>query len=136
MQSNKELRKMLEEAWVNVVAACIVDAGRKGSLGSVIKSRGKKEALDWMEHRLEFSKHECSVPRVIQKFANHLSLQAPELPLEDIEFLREHEEEALDVLREMPKLIILKAAQNAGLLKSNSPKNKTAKLTDFIGGGQ
>lgn len=53
----------------------------------MIKSRGRNEALDWIEHNLEFSKYEQDVDAVIQRFANRLSLQAPQLPLEVIELL-------------------------------------------------
>lgn len=130
MQSEaKNLGKGLKEAWIEVVAACIRDARRKGSLDAVIRSRGRSEALDWIEHNLEFSKYEADVDAVIQRFANRLSLQAPQLPLETIEFLEEHNEEALDVLRSKAKIIVLFSAEKAGLIKRQA---RTRTLDHFV----
>ena len=128
MQS-EDLTGELKNAWIEVVAACIQDARRKGSLDAVIKSRGKSEALDWIEHNLEFSKYEQDVDAVIQRFANRLSLQAPQLPLEVIELLEEHNDEALDVLRSKAKIIVLFAAEKAGLVK-RQPRTRT--LDKFV----
>jgi len=60
---------------------------------------------------LEFAKYERDVPSVIQKLCNSLSLQAPSLPLNDVETLRLNEEKAMKILRKMPKLLTLKAAE-------------------------
>ena len=130
-----ELEQQLEKAWIRIIAACIKDADRKGSLGKVIKSRrSRKEDLDWLEHRLEFSKTEPTIPRVIQRFANKLSLQAPDLPLSDIDFLREHEDEALDILRDNCKLLVLYSAAEAGF--STESKSKSKSKTKKEGGNQ
>jgi len=128
MQS-ETLEKELKEAWIEVVAACIRDARRKGSLDAVIRSRGRNEALDWIEHCLEFSKTEMDVDAVIQRFANKLSLQAPQLPLETVEFLEEHDEEALEVLRRKTKIIVLFAGEKAGLIKRQA---RTRTLDKFV----
>jgi len=119
MQSNE-----LKNAWIEVVAACIRDAKRKGSLDAVIRSRGRNEALDWIEHNLEFSKYEADVDAVIQRFANRLSLQAPQLPLDVVELLEEHNDEALEVLRSKAKIIVLFASEKAGLVK-RQPRMRT-----------
>jgi len=128
-EQGREFEKELKNAWIEVVAACIRDARRKGSLDAVIRSRGRSEALDWIEHNLEFSKTEMDVDAVIQRFANKLSLQAPQLPLETVEFLEEHDEEALEVLRRKTKIIVLFAAEKAGLVK-RQPRTRT--LDKFV----
>ena len=131
MQLN-DLKKEIEKAWIEIIATCIQDARRKGSLEKVIRSRGRKEALDWIEHRLEFSKYAPGVDAVIQKFANYLSLQAPELPLEALSTLEGNEELALDILREKPKILVLKAGVLAGLVKLQV----NSSLDKFLGGAK
>lgn len=103
--------KQLEEAWVEVLAYIYKAVDWK-------KIARNRSAYDVFEHRLEFSRYQPDVPSVIQKLCNTLSLQAPPLPLHVIEFLRQHEKEALRVLRKMPKLLTLKAAKRAKELKN------------------
>lgn len=110
MQLNKEAERKLEEAWTELLAHIYKAVDWK----RVAKS---KNAYDIFEHRLEFSRYEPDIPSVIQKLCNTLSLQAPPLPLNVIEFLREHEKDAMRVLRKMPKLLTLKAAHRAREMK-------------------
>jgi hypothetical protein len=74
--------------------------------------RGRRP-LDVFEHRLEFSKYEPDVPAVLQRLGNSLGLQGLGVPVEDVEFLRRHEEEAMEVLRGWTKLLALKASVKA-----------------------
>ena len=109
------LSNEIEQAWVEVLAHIYKAVDWK----KVAKGRS---AYDIFEHRLEFSKYERDVPSVIQRLCNSLSLQAPPLPLDRVDFLRQHEEEAMKVLRRMPKLLTLYAAQRAKELKSGQAK--------------
>jgi len=111
----------VEEAWVNVLAHVYKAVDWR-------KIRGRS-AYDVFEHRLEFSKYEPDIPSVLQRLCNSLSLQAPPLPLDDIEFLRENEKEALKVLRKWTKLLVLKAAKRAKELKSGN-----SSLSNWLGG--
>ena len=107
--------RKIEEAWVEVLAYVYKAVDwRKVARG--------RSAYDIFEHRLEFSKYEPDVPSIIQKLCNSLSLQAPPLPLDEIEFLRQHEKLALKILRKMPKLLTLKAAERAKQLKKGQKK--------------
>jgi len=108
MRSNNEGR--IEEAWVEVLAYVYKAVDWK-------KVARNRSAYDIFEHRLEFSKYEPDIPSVIQRLCNSLGLQAPPLPLDEIEFLRQNEKLALKVLRKMPKLLTLKAADRAKQLK-------------------
>jgi hypothetical protein len=74
--------------------------------------RGRRP-LDVFEHRLEFSKYEPDVPAVLQRLGNSLGLQGLSVPVEDVEFLRRREEEAMEVLRRWTKLLALKASVKA-----------------------
>jgi hypothetical protein len=92
---------MLEERWVNVLAA--VWSQVKWS-----RIRGRSH-LDVFEHRLEYAKYEPDVPSVLQRLGNTLGIQGLIAPVEDVEELRKHEDAALDVLRRWTKLLALKA---------------------------
>jgi len=96
----------VEEAWVEVLAHIY----RAVDWRKVARSRSP---YDIFEHRLSFARYERSVPDVIQRLCNTLSLQAPPLPLDKVEFLRQNEVVAMDVLRRWTKLLTLKAAQRA-----------------------
>jgi len=110
-----KLEKKLEEAWVDLLAHIYKAVDWK-------KTARNKSAYDIFEHRLEFSRYEPDIPSVIQRLCNTLSLQAPPMPLDTIEFLRQHEKESLRILRKMPKLLTLKAAQRAKELKKGVAK--------------
>lgn len=86
-----------------------------------------KISYDIFEHRLEFARHEKTMPELIQKLCNKLSLQAPPLPLDDVEYLRNHESEALSMIRKIGKLLTLKAAKRAKQLYAEKGVEKTAK---------
>lgn len=103
--------KQVEDAWVEVLAWIYKAVDWK-------KVARGRSAYDIFEHRLEFSKYEPDVPSIIQKLCNSLSLQAPPLPLDKVEFLRQNEKTAMKILRKMPKLLTLMAAQRAKELKS------------------
>jgi len=113
----------IERAWIEVLAHIYKAVNWK----KVAKGRS---AYDIFEHRLEFSKYESDVPSVIQKLCNTLGLQAPSLPLEYVNLLRENEKEAMKVLRKMPKLLTLYSAERAKELK----KRKEVGLENFGGG--
>jgi len=74
--------------------------------------RGRRP-LDVFEHRLEYAKYEPDIASALQRLANALSIQGISAPLEDIEFLRQCNEEAMDVLRKWTKLLALKASAKA-----------------------
>ncbi len=109
MQSGK-LDRNLEEAWTELLAHVYKAVDWK-------RIARNRIPYDIFEHRLEFSRYEPDVPSVVQRLCNALSLQAPPLPLDVIEFLREHNKDAMRVLRKMPKLLTLKAAQRAREMK-------------------
>ena len=108
MQANKKgfevTEKEIEEAWVNVLA----DVYSAVNWTKMRKARSSN--YDVFEHRLSFSRYEKDVPSLLNRLCNSLSLQAPELPLEDINFLRRHESVSMRVVRRMPKLLTLEAA--------------------------
>jgi hypothetical protein len=107
LQLNKvELEKELEDTWTELLAHIYKAVNWK----QIARS---KSAYDIFEHRLEFARYERDIPSVIQKLCNTLSLQAPPLPLDTIEFLRDNEKQALSLMRRMPKLLTLKAAKRA-----------------------
>ena len=123
-----ELNKEIEENWIEVLAHIYKAVNWK-------KVARSKNAYDIFEHRLEFARYEPDVPSLIQKLCNTLSLQAPPLPLDRVEFLREHEMDAMKLLRKMPKLLTLKSAKRAKELKKkkeNEIERKT--LEEYIGG--
>jgi len=113
MQSSNQI----ERVWVEVLAHVYKAVNWR----QVCRNRS---AYDVFEHRLEFSKYEPDIPSVLQRLCNSLSLQAPPLPLDDIEFLRENEKEALKVLRKWTKLLVLKAAKRAKEIKEEKKKKK------------
>jgi hypothetical protein len=76
-----------------------------------------KISYDIFEHRLSFSRYEKDIPSLINKLCNTLSLQAPPLPLDRIRFLRDNEAEAMKIVRKMPKLLTLEAANRAKELR-------------------
>ena len=131
-----ELEKQLWEAWVKILSKCIQDANRKGSLRKVIRSRGYQEALDWIGHRVMFAKNKPTVSMVIQEITHGLSLQAPNLPLDALDLLKEHEKEALRVLRRNYLDIILHAGYNAGFIREKGKKKASSdkSLSEFVGG--
>ena len=112
MQSSKMDLK-LEDAWTELLAHIYKAVDWKRIARSKI-------SYDIFEHRLEFSRYERDIPSVIQRLCNALSLQAPPMPLDTIDFLRKHEKDALKVLRKMPKLLTLKAAKRAKVLRKNA----------------
>ena len=65
-------------------------------------------------------------------------MQAPPLPLDSVEFLREHEKDAMKLLRKMPKLLTLKAAKRAKELKKKKEEEKNGiertTLEEYVGG--
>ena len=98
------MRSELEDVWVDVLASIY---------RSVDWRKIRRSPYDVFEHRVEFAKYERDVPSVIQKLCDSLSLQAPPIPLDKVEKLRENEEEAMKVLRKMPKLLSIMAATKA-----------------------
>jgi hypothetical protein len=76
-----------------------------------------RRPLDVFEHRLEYAKYEPDVPSVLQRLGNSLSIQGLSVPVEDVEFLRENEDLAMEVLRRWTKLLALKASVKARELR-------------------
>ncbi len=111
MQLSRQEEKRIEEAWVELLAHIYRAVDWK-------KVARSKISYDIFEHRLEFARYERGIPEFIQKLCNTLSLQAPPLPLDAVEFLRRHEPEAMNMVRRMGKLLTLKAAQRAKELKT------------------
>jgi len=85
--------------------------------------RGRRP-LDVFEHRLEYAKHEPDVPSVLQRLGNTLGIQGLQVPVEDLEFLRENEELALEVLRRWTKMLALKASIKAREIRATGVRNK------------
>lgn len=112
-----DLDRALEDAWTELLAHVYKAVDWK-------KIARNRVSYDIFEHRLEFSRYESDVPSVIQRLCSSLSLQAPPLPLEVIEFLREHNKDAMRILRKMPKLLTLKAAQRAKEIKSRGERGE------------
>ena len=106
MPSEREI----ESAWVEVLAHIYKSVKWK----KVAKGRS---AYDVFEHRLCFARYEKDIPSVIQRLCNTLSLQAPPLPLDKVEFLRQNEKDAMKLLRKMPKLLTLLAAKRSKEVK-------------------
>ena len=106
------LEEKVEDAWVEVLAHIY----RAVDWRRVARNRS---AYDVFEHRLSFARYERTVPDIIQKLCNTLSLQAPSIPLDKIEFLRMHEKTALKIIRRWTKLLTLKSAFRAKQLKKS-----------------
>lgn len=104
----EEIEPQLEEALAAVLGAVFKAVDWK-------KMRGRRSRLDIFEHRLSYAKYEPTVEQMYQRLCNALSLQAPEISLERMEFLREHDEEAMELVRRMDKLLTLEAAKWAGM---------------------
>lgn len=85
--------------------------------------RGRRY-IDVFEHRLEYAKYEQDIPSVLQRLGNSLSIQGLNLPVEDVEFLRRCEGEALDMLRRWTKLLALKASVKARELRGGGGEKK------------
>ena len=85
--------------------------------------RGRRY-IDVFEHRLEYAKYEPDIPSVLQRLGNSLSIQGLNLPVEDVEFLRKCEGEALDMLRRWAKLLALKASVKAKELRGGGGERK------------
>jgi hypothetical protein len=101
--------RLVEERWVNVLAH-VWNQVRWSRI------RGRRP-LDVFEHRLEYAKYEPDVPSVLQRLGNSLSIQGLSVPVEDVEFLRQHEGLAMEVLRRWTKLLALKASARAKELR-------------------
>ena len=98
-----KLEKDIEDTWVIVLAYIYRSVNWK-------KMARNRSSYDIFEHRLCFARYEPTVPDIIQKLCNTLSLQAPSLPLDRIEFLRKNSDIALEIVRRWTKLLTLKAA--------------------------
>lgn len=94
---------------------------------------GSRSSYDIFEHRIEYSKHEISIPEVIQRLCNKLSIQAPAYGkdlavfLDSLEYLRKHEKDALHMVRTRGKLLTLLAAKKSKELKSVDNDDKKIK---------
>lgn len=96
----------VEEKLVNVLAHIYKAVDWK-------RMNTSKISYDIFEHRLNFAKNQRGVPEMIQKLCARLSLQAPPLPLDDVEFLRDHENDAMKMITDYGKLLTLKSAKRA-----------------------
>jgi len=108
MQASNEAKKLNEE---NVEESLVQVLSEIYSAVDWKKMRKSRSSYyDIFEHRLSFSRYEKDIPSLLNRLCNSLSLQAPPLSLDEIEFLRLHEDVALSIVRKMPKLLTLKAA--------------------------
>jgi hypothetical protein len=103
MQTNE---KEIEKNWVSILGHIYHAVNWK-------KVARNRISYDIFEHRLSFSRYEKDIPSLLNKLCSLLSLQAPKIPLLSVEFLRENEELALKVVRKMPKLLTLEAAEES-----------------------
>jgi hypothetical protein len=106
--------RIVEEKLVNVLAHVWNQVNWR-------RIRGRRH-IDVFEHRLEYAKYEPDIPSVLQRLGNSLSIQGLNLPIEDVEFLRKCESEALDTLRRWTKLLALKAYVRAKELRGGERK--------------
>lgn len=98
----------LEARWVAVLSAVYRSVDWR-------RVRGRNP-LDVFEHRVRFASYEPTVPRFLDKLMNTLGLQAPIVVadvLDDIEYLRSREAEALRFLRGNLKLLVYLAYADA-----------------------
>jgi hypothetical protein len=86
----------------------------------------RRRPLDVFEHRLEYAKYEPDIASALQRLANALSIQGVSAPLEDIELLRQCNEEAMDILRKWTKLLALKASVKAKELRAQKALEASA----------
>lgn len=81
------------------------------------RKMGSRSAYDIYEHRLEYARHEPDLPSLIQKLCDRLSIQAPSNAdglddfLHALNYCRQHEKEALQMIRTRGKLLTLLAAK-------------------------
>jgi hypothetical protein len=111
----QSLDKHLEQAWVEVLAHIYKAVNWK----QVAKGRS---AYDVFQHRLAIARTRPDVPSAIEKLCSLLSLQAPPLPLDQVDFLRQHEKDAMKILRKMTRILTLDAAKRAKELKKGQKK--------------
>jgi len=100
----------LEDAWVSVLSAIY----RQTKWDKIARGRSR---LDIFDHRLEASRYEPTVAEVIQKLSNFLGIQGVDLPMEDLQLLRENEEKALEIIRRWPKILALRASKRVKQIK-------------------
>ena len=83
------------------------------------RKMGSRSSYDIFEHRIEYSKYEIDLPKVVQKLCDKLSIQAPVYAdgvqdwLESMEYCRRHEKESLNLIRTQGKLLTLLAAERS-----------------------
>lgn len=96
----------VEDAWVEVLKSIYMAV-------DWWKVARNHRSEDIFQHRVRFASVEPDIPSVIEKLCNSLSLQAPRMPADRIDFLRQHEKEALKVLRKRTRLLTLYASVKA-----------------------
>ena len=99
------LDEKMEKAWIEVLAHIYNETDWK-------KIASSHNAMSVFERKLESCKYEKDVPTAIQKLCNVLGIQA-QLPLEQVNILREHDGDAMRVLRKMPLLLACYARERA-----------------------
>ena len=123
--------RIVKNALVEVVAALIRDTMRKGIYDSVKRSRGRKEALDWIGHCVKASLNAGGILGVVNMMAEKLSLQVPVLPSEALSVLEQYEEMALDLLDEEWRIIVFNAARDVGIVRDTKERPKTSEAADM-----
>ena len=114
------MQSEVEKAWIEVLAHIYRAVNwRKVARGHF--------AYDIFEHRVEFSKIQPDVPSVLQKLCNTLGLQAMPAPMDKVRFLREHEREAMKLLRKWPKYLAMEAIDRAKQIREEKKKEKEEK---------
>jgi len=100
-------------------------------LGSIYRKvqwqkMGSKNPWDIFNHRIQFSANEATIPQMIERLCNHLSLQAPvyseqsEQFVEAVDRCRQVEKEAMHMVRTRTKLLTLLAARYAKVVKATA----------------
>ena len=128
MQSDEV--RIVKNALVEIVAALIRDTMRKGIYDSVKRSRGRKEALDWIGHCVKASLNAGGILGVVNMMAEKLSLQVPVLPSEALSVLEQYEDTALDILDEEWRIII-NAAKEVGIVKDLKEQLETSEAANM-----
>ena len=129
MQYDDEYRL---EGDVVTILACIYSKVKWASMGS-------RSSYDIFEHRIEYARHEQSIPEFIQRLCNKLNIQAPTYGkyerdfLDAVERCRGTEEQTLHMIRTRGKLLTLLAATRSRVMKMvTRDDKKEAELDDKI----
>jgi len=103
---SRNLEKEIEEKWVELLASIYMYVDWR-------KVARNHYAGDIFEHRVKMASSQSDIPSMVEHLCNLLGLQAPKLPLNAINFLRENEDEAMYMLRRWTRLLSIQAVNRA-----------------------